>query len=182
MISDFVKGKKKFGYPLQVLKGIMLHRAIDTFTDQHAATKNIKLVFQQDYRLYSGAFVDIVYDHFLANDAAAFATQPLPAFSQWVYQVLEEHLETCPETFQQMFPYMKLHDWLYNYRHRTGLQRSFAGLVRRSSFLTESDTAFRIFEEHYELMQSCYNDFFPEVKKFAQLELEKLNNETSDLI
>lgn len=42
MISDYVKGKKKFDYPPDIQKGIMLHRAIDTFTDFHEATKEAK--------------------------------------------------------------------------------------------------------------------------------------------
>ena len=46
MISDFVKGKKKFDYPPGIQKGIMLHRAIDTFTDTHEATKLAKEVFR----------------------------------------------------------------------------------------------------------------------------------------
>jgi acyl carrier protein phosphodiesterase len=31
MISDFVKGRQKFGYAVSVQKGMMLHRAIDSF-------------------------------------------------------------------------------------------------------------------------------------------------------
>lgn len=64
MISDFVKGKKKFDYPQGIQRGIMLHRMIDTFTDAHETTKEAKEVFRPHYRLYSGAFVDVVYDHF----------------------------------------------------------------------------------------------------------------------
>src|SRR4029077_7560850 len=56
MISDFVKGKRKFDYPSGIQKGIDLHRAIDQFTDQHSATKEAKEFFRPDYRLYAGAF------------------------------------------------------------------------------------------------------------------------------
>ena len=65
MISDFVKGKKKFDYPAGIQKGIMLHRHIDNFTDTHEATREAKEIFRPHYRLYSGAFVDVVYDHCL---------------------------------------------------------------------------------------------------------------------
>ena len=34
MISDFVKGKKKFDYPSRIQAGINLHRLIDNFTDR----------------------------------------------------------------------------------------------------------------------------------------------------
>ena len=64
MISDFVKGKKKFDYPIRIQSGITLHRMIDTFTDEHPATKEAKEFFRAYYRLYSGAFIDVVYDHF----------------------------------------------------------------------------------------------------------------------
>ncbi|HEY8657933.1 MAG TPA: hypothetical protein VIL78_02790, partial [Hanamia sp.] len=66
MISDFVKGKAKFDYPGEIQKGIHLHRLIDSFTDSHEVTARAKKFFRPQYRLYSGAFVDIVYDHFLA--------------------------------------------------------------------------------------------------------------------
>ncbi len=72
MISDFVKGKTKFNYSPGIQNGITLHRAIDEFTDAHPATKRAKEFFRPAYRLYSGAFVDIVYDHFLSLDTKEF--------------------------------------------------------------------------------------------------------------
>ena len=38
-IADAVKGKQYLKYPDEIQKGIQLHRAIDTFTDQHEAFK-----------------------------------------------------------------------------------------------------------------------------------------------
>src|SRR4051812_26110944 len=63
LISDFVKGKAQYTYPEQIQKGIRLHRAIDTFTDTHDATKEAMHFFKTPYRLYSGPIVDILYDH-----------------------------------------------------------------------------------------------------------------------
>ena len=77
MISDFVKGKKQFDYEFLVQKGIQLHRSIDSFTDEHPATKEMKKVFKPAYGLYAGAFADIVYDYFLANDKNEFADHGL---------------------------------------------------------------------------------------------------------
>ena len=73
LISDFVKGKKQLEYPDSIRKGITLHRAIDTFTDSHAVTRHAKSYFRGVYGLYSGALIDVAYDHFLANDPVAFA-------------------------------------------------------------------------------------------------------------
>jgi len=71
-----------------------------------------------------------------------------------------------------MYPYMKQQNWLYNYRLRSGMEQSFGGLVRRAAYLTESDTAFQLFEEHYDTIAACYQSFFPDVKKFAFQQLQ----------
>ena len=174
LISDFVKGKKKFDYPDSIQKGIALHRAIDIFTDGHAATKEAKQIFRPAYRLYAGAFVDVIYDHFLATDPNEFNENSLFGFSQDVYDVVDNHLQWLPEKFSHMYPYMKLHNWLFNYRTVWGAGKSLGGVVRRSTYLTESDTAFGLFKEHYQLLQICFRHFWAEVKPFARREFEIL--------
>jgi acyl carrier protein phosphodiesterase len=177
MISDYIKGKKQFDYPLPVQKGIKLHRTIDNFTDTHAVTQELKSFFRPQYRLYSGAFADVVYDHFLANDINEFPSEmELKNFAAGTYQLLESYTELFPLPFQKMFPYMKEYDWLYNYRHTWGIEKSFGGVVRRSAYLTESEIAFEIFNTHYTAMQFCYNAFFPDLKKYSFNQLEVLLN------
>ena len=78
MISDFVKGKKKFEYPDRVQMGITLHRKIDEYTDAHPATHQAIKFLKDAAGPYAGAFVDIVYDHFLANAFYAFEEGALP--------------------------------------------------------------------------------------------------------
>jgi len=172
MISDFVKGKKKFDFPLRIQAGITLHRNIDTFTDEHPATKEAKEFFRSHYRLYSGAFIDVVYDHFLATDLKEFTDPSLLGFSEQVYSVLEENKQWLPERFAGMLPYMRSQNWLYNYRTLWGTERSFGGLVRRSAYLEESETASKLFNEHYQPLQACYRQFWQEVKPFAQKQYE----------
>ena len=174
LISDFVKGKKKFEYPPGIQKGIALHRAIDRFTDDHELTKMAKAPFRPAYRLYSAAFIDIVYDHFLATDKNEFPGESLQDFTKEVYAVLRNYSPILPPMFQKMLPYMQAQNWLYNYRFRWGIERSFAGLVRRSAWLTESDTAFLIFNENYTTLQGYYQSFIGSLKLFARHEFEKL--------
>jgi acyl carrier protein phosphodiesterase len=174
MISDFVKGKKKFEYPAAIQKGIMLHRQIDTFTDQHEATKAAKEIFRPAYRLYSGAFTDVVYDHFLACDENEFSKDSLHEFSQLTYSSLDKYQEWMPDRFAVMFPYMKQYNWLFNYHTCWGTEKSLGGVVRRAQYLTESATAFRLFEQHYQLLQDCYRHFWAAIKPFAQKEFEEL--------
>lgn len=177
MISDFVKGKKKFDFPPDIQQGIALHRAIDNFTDTHEATREAKEIFRPAYRLYSGAFVDVVYDHFLATDETEFTEHSLRLFSKKTYSILEDHFEHLPSGFAMMLPYMKTQDWLFNYRELWGIGKSLEGIVRRAAYLTESRTAFHLLEKHYELFQNCYRQFWGDIRTFALQQYESLRND-----
>ena len=168
MISDFVKGKKQFDYLPGIQKGIQLHRAIDEFTDTHAATRKLREFFRPHYRLYSGAFADVTYDYFLANDTHEFVSvDDLKNFSSTVYTRLDEYLHLLPAGFQKLFPYMKAQDWLYHYHEKWLIEKSYHGLERRALYLKESGMAFTIFNANTGAMQECYRNFFPELKSFA---------------
>ena len=168
LISDFVKGKKKFDFSEGIQKGITLHRSIDQFTDTHETTKKAKEIFRPCYRLYSGAFIDVVYDHFLANDEREFTETSLQDFAEKVYTAIGPHVNYLPPRFAQIFPYMKMQNWLFNYRSKWGTEKSFEGVVRRAAYITESDTAASLFEENYHELQRCYQNFFPDLKLFAR--------------
>src|SRR5215216_888489 len=174
MISDFVKGAAKLGFSGNIQKGIELHRNIDEFTDNHSATKKAKEFFRPAYRLYSGAVVDVLYDHFLANDTLIFNEDSLKEFSTRTYKHLEDNTTELPPRFIHMFGYMKAEDWLYNYRQKEGMRKSLAGLVRRAAYLSESQTAYNLFLEHYVSLDEYYQEFFKDVKLFAKQRLEKL--------
>lgn len=174
MISDFVKGKAKFSYASQIQQGIALHRAIDDFTDFHPVTAQAKEFFRADYRLYSGPIVDIVYDHFLAADNSIFTEDELLQFSQEVYAILEQHATELPQNFLMLLPFMKKENWLLRYRTVDGIAKSLRGLVRRSAFLSDHETAVALLQNHYPELQICYTAFFDDVKNFAKQKLAQL--------
>ncbi len=178
MISDFVKGKNQFTFPKDIHKGIVLHRAIDTFTDNHPEVKKAKQVFRPVYRLYAGAFIDVAFDHFLANDNKEFVNKEMLAnFSRETYTTLSHYENTMPERFRKMFRYMKEQDWLYNYHHLDGIRSSFEGLVRRSTYLNDASAAHIVFENHYAELQNHYYAFFEDVKNFAIHHLQNVAHE-----
>jgi len=67
-----VKGRRQYDFPPGIRRGILLHRMIDSFTDDHPRVHEAKEIFRPLYRLYSGAFIDVAFDHFLANDENEF--------------------------------------------------------------------------------------------------------------
>jgi len=176
MISDFVKGKKKYEYPEDIQQGIALHREIDRFTDTHSVIKEAKEIFRPAYRLYAGSLIDVMYDHFLALDENEFTAESLKAFTLNTYAMLDQFTDHFPEKFRMMYRYMKAHDWLYNYRYRQGIEKSLAGVVRRAKYLEESNTAFFLFNEHYDALKNLYQLFFPQLKMMTVNFLKQLDN------
>lgn len=173
MIGDHVKGRLALDkFPPGIRKGIELHRKIDGFADTHPATQRAKIWFREAYGLYSGALMDTLYDHFLANDAKYFNSEnELLAFSQKVYAVLAQQASWLPEKFAVYFPYMQQHNWLYNYRTLQGVQRSLHGLSRRAAHMPPVETAYQIFVTNYYQLAQCYYEFMDDAVKFVKVEL-----------
>lgn len=176
MISDFIKGKEKLTYPLPIQNGIMLHRMIDEFTDTHAITKQAKTYFRESAGPYAPVFVDVVYDHFLANDEHEFPGKSLSQFSIETYKMLGKHESILPQRFNKILPFMISQDWLYNYRFEKGIENSFAGLFRRAKYLESDPRIFEAFKENYVALNHCYDLFYPQLKSFASNQFNKLIN------
>jgi acyl carrier protein phosphodiesterase len=176
LISDFVKGKKKFDYSPGIQKGIQLHRMIDEYTDKHPVTGWAKQFFKTPYGLYAGAFIDIVYDHFLASDIHVF-TDPhqLSTFAENTYRQVLMMEDQLPQRFRRVFYYMRTQDWLSHYRLREGIRNSFAGLVSRAAYLEDYTSAYIAFDKHYEDLKKAYEAFFPELLAFSREKISELN-------
>jgi acyl carrier protein phosphodiesterase len=173
LISDFVKGRKKYDYPPGILKGIELHRAIDQFTDDHHINKEIRQIFRPVYGLYSGAFLDVAYDHFLALELAAQGEEDFEKFTERSYNDIARFEPILPDTFRNIFPYMRLQNWLFNYQFDFGIRNSFEGLVHRAKYISESEPAYKAFENNYQNLSSAFKEFFPQLRTYS---LEKFSD------
>lgn len=173
MMGDFVKGKQKNNFPDGIKKGIELHWFIDSFTDTHPVVLKAKQTFKPLTRLYSGMFVDIAFDYFLANDLNEKTKDEWKFFAQHTYQTLDRYRPYFPENFDELFYYMRQHDWLYNYRFDRQIKNSFNNVSRRAKYLSiNADDVFDAFQNNIPFLKGCYERFFPELKEAAK---QKLN-------
>ena len=168
MIADFVKNRDVSRLPESIQKGIKLHRAIDTFTDAHPLIHEAKAPFRPLVRLYSGAFVDVAFDYFLANDTTENSQREWQEHSQKVYAVLRRYEEFLPEVFKKVLDKMQQDDWLYNYRNEWGIEYSFRNVVNKAQFLDKTTNVFPAFLANKDFLREKYEIFFPEIKSFAQ--------------
>ena len=128
-MADAVKGRDLSAHHRSIQQGIRLHRRIDTFTDQHAITLQGRERLRAHCGKFAGVALDIFYDHCIASTWNG--PEPLHAFAQRMYALLEKNVHLMPERTRNMLPYMMLGDWLTGYATLDGTAAALAGLARR---------------------------------------------------
>jgi acyl carrier protein phosphodiesterase len=169
-LNDFIPNKDRLLLPKAILEGVILHRKIDSFTDSHPAISEAKKVFSPLVRLYAGAFVDVAMDYFLANDTTIYSQEQWKTHAEKVYRVLENHLEFFPEKFKLILQKMREDNWLYHYREVWGIEFSMKNVQNKAKYLDKNLPVFPLFLNHKVELNDCYQQFFPDLQRFIQLE------------
>ena len=169
MMGDFIKGNNFTKFPITIQQGIHFHRSIDRYTDQHPLILIATNLLKPEFRLSAGVFVDIVFDHFLANDINRFTDSELSTFTQHVYTTLSKHDAYFDEKMQTFFGYMSQYNWLYNYKFIEGLSKSILGICKRYPRLGNGDLAMSLLIKHMEQLNVYYNSFMPELEQHCTI-------------
>jgi acyl carrier protein phosphodiesterase len=170
-IADAVKGKEYKNYRQGIIEGILLHRKIDSFTDQHSLVTQTKIRLRPHFGKYSSVVSDLYYDHFLALHWKDYSQTPLKEFTSNIYHIIQNEIEIMPEDVKFFFPYMVKNDWLYNYSTFYGMQLAFEGMSRRAKFDSKMDRAVEVLQQSYSEFEEDFRQFFPELKEFVLKDL-----------
>ncbi|HLT51532.1 MAG TPA: acyl carrier protein phosphodiesterase [Arenibacter sp.] len=167
-IADSIRGNRYKHLPERIQQGIMLHRAIDTYTDKHPTVRQSTKRLHQNYSHYSGVIVDIFYDHFLAKNWSDYSDTPLPIFTENFYTLLESNYALLPIGVKRMMPYMIKDNWLLNYANMEGISKVLNGIDRRTQNRSKMNFAILDLEEHYSLFEMEFTEFFGELVTYAR--------------
>lgn len=164
-LEDFIRNKDRYSFPEKIGEGITLHRAIDTFTDSHPEIQEAKKIFSPLVRLYSGAFVDVSMDYFLAN---SLPHNVLKNHTEKVYRVLRNYEQILPENFMRMLDRMEKDNWLYNYKEDWGIEFSIQNVLNKAKYLEKNIPVFDVFLNNKPQLQYHFDHFFPDLLAEAQ--------------
>ena len=165
-IADSVPGRQLETYAPTVQAGIRLHRAIDTFTDQHPVVRrSTQRLRAAGYGKYAGVISDVFLDHFLARNFTEFSAEKLIDFTHRVYQLLEARKAGFPARVQQFMPYLIQQNWLLGYAELEGIARSLQGLSRRATPGSGMETAVAELRRNYAEYEADFREFFPELQQ-----------------
>ena len=177
-MADSVKGRKQFDtYSPAIQRGIILHRAIDKFTDKHAIVKQGIARLRPHQGRYSSVLLDIYYDYLLVNNWTIYSDTPLRTFTQSTYRKLLENQAVMPPKLQKSLPKMISGNWLENYGTEKGLTYTFQRVSERVRFESNIATAFQDFQQYEAIYTEEFNVFFPMLIDFAATERAKLIEE-----
>jgi len=168
-IADSVKGKVFETYSKRIQQGILLHREIDRYTDQHEVFLQSKNRLAPKYRMYSGVIVDIFYDHFLAKHWNNYSDKELKSFVSQTYLMLVNRFRILPPRSKRILPFMIAQNWLVNYSNLDDLRRVFRGMSRRTSNSSGMLNSVDDLEEHYELFENEFKLFFGDIIQHIHL-------------
>ncbi|WP_461533379.1 acyl carrier protein phosphodiesterase [Sinomicrobium sp.] len=176
-IADGIKGKKYRDFPAGVQKGILLHRQIDTFTDQHPIVRQSTKRLHSGYSHYSGVIVDMFYDHFLSVKWKNYSDIPLEDYVRDFYNSLQDHYDILPERTKNMMPMMIRENWLCSYASTEGLEYILEQMNRRTKNRSQMQFAIRDLKEYYALFEEEFTRFFNELIKFAKTQIAEIEQQ-----
>ncbi|MDY3555366.1 acyl carrier protein phosphodiesterase [Gemmata sp. JC717] len=128
--ADFVRHPDLAALAPDVLRGVMLHRAVDGFTDRNPITLRSISRISREFGWFSGIVIDIYYDHILARDWRTYSAESLRAFATRSYAVLEDRHVALPGHARDFIRTFIDQDRLNLYATREGIQDTLARVSR----------------------------------------------------
>ena len=171
-IGDYVKGKQYQNFQQKIQTGILLHRQIDWFTDQHPIAKACAVRFRTNYGRYSGIVTDVIFDHFLAVNWRNYSIYSLRQYSKNVHAVLLSNFSILPMRVKLFLPFLIQHKRLESYAGLDGIWQSLAIMGRRTSLPEEADFALEVLKKDYDSIRNEFEEFFFELVDFVETNFE----------
>jgi acyl carrier protein phosphodiesterase len=170
LLGDFVRGTPESlrdRLPSELVEGIVLHRAIDHFTDSHEIFLRTKKLLSPPRRRFAGIIVDIFFDHLLAQMWSEYSKVPLRKFIAEMYRTLERRDDWLTPEVSAIIGRMQKENWLGTYGTIPGLALTFRRVSQRRAFLAPLVGAEDDLTSHYQSFTTAFQSFYPEVISFA---------------
>lgn len=162
--ADRVRGSSWKSLEADYAQGVLLHRRIDHFTDQHPLIREAKQLIDARFGLFRGVLLDVFWDHFLALDFARHTDGfVLPEFAEHAHQTLAAHAPVFHPDATRIIEAMIRGKWLVGYAEIDGVDRVLRQMSQRFSRenpMAEGAEALR--EAHAELA-AIFEDLWPEM-------------------
>lgn len=167
-IADWVKGSHHTQYPLGIQKGILMHRAIDSFTDQHPLHKHSRSFFAPSYGKFSGIVVDVLFDHFLSVHWLEYCKTNRTSFIEHSYDIMSRYRTFFPPRPKRLLSSIIHHDWMGAYVSFSGLEKVLQRMSRRTSLPPMTNDAIITLRLNYPEIDNDFKQFFKQLQDYVK--------------
>lgn len=174
-MADEIKGKSYLDYPKEIQKGIILHRAIDDFTDHHPLVSRGAHRFFDELGHYNGVVIDMIYDHILAKRWDEYSEVELSVFAEEFYLLLENNQHVLPRKISRVVPYMIEHNWLLSYANIEGLKSILKQMNHKTKHETKLQKGVDIYLKYQDEFEEEFTYFFEDIRKFCKSKINEEN-------
>jgi acyl carrier protein phosphodiesterase len=169
-IGDYVKGNQFIHFPDDIKKGLLLHRAIDDYTDQNPNWIEIRAMIKPVYGRYSGVATDLFVDHFLAANWDIFSPYPLHIYAKWAHAVFLRNYDFLPPRVKDFIAYIIHHKRFLSYKDVNGIAESLYIMSLRTSLPDNTNEAIGLLTNHYNEFSALSLQFLNEAISFVERE------------
>tara|TARA_R110002096_G_scaffold233086_9_gene423105 strand:- start:1295 stop:1891 length:597 start_codon:yes stop_codon:yes gene_type:complete len=165
LLGDFVKGYPWDNrFPEAVWKGIVEHRAVDAFTDQHPQWKRSRDLLPGHLRRFAGIVVDVYYDFFLHRHWETFSDgSSIDEFILSAHSKLDSALHLAPEESAVVIRQMMQERWLACYGSLDGVESTLFRVSKRSPVMAPVFEASAELRGHVPAMEEHFLQFYPDL-------------------
>ncbi len=163
-IADHLRGNNFEGYSQEVQKGILLHRKIHEFTDNHPNFKQAKRLFYNGFEKHSGILIDIYFDYFLAKNFKKHSNISLNEFSKNTYSVYKLNQAILPITSSRFLEYVLKNNIYQAYSSLKGIETVLFHLSNRIKHNVWLNNSIEIFKQNEQILNSHFKNLFKEAK------------------
>ncbi|MDB1126078.1 acyl carrier protein phosphodiesterase [Vibrio algarum] len=174
LLGDFVKGNPIGRYPKEIVDGILLHRFVDKFTDQHEISKQARVFFSPHLRRFSPIAMDLFWDHCLANDWSQYCEDDLHEFCQIAEQNAVKPNVVLPERYLHVTEMMWRNHWLASYRNIENIEFALERMSHRSDRMAPLAECFQDINAHYQPLRALFSELYHDVLKASKEKTRQL--------
>jgi len=171
-IADDIKGKQWQNYPKAIQHGILLHRFIDDYTDNHELVLDLKALIRPQLGKYAGVALDVLFDHVLSQRWELHISKNRSAAIQGFYDILLVNELHLSEKRRFIMRKMIEHDWMNMYHSQQGTQQILQQMSMRVQHPNKLHLAMESFILYENDIISTFDVFFQQLHTATRNKLD----------
>lgn len=167
-IADNITRREEALLPDEILAGVILHRKIDEFTDDHPAFHRSVKKLRPHHRKYAPVVIDILNDHLLSNTWGEFYREKEQDFHQYVYQELRNIVGVLPPKANKHVQSLLDYKYLRAYGHKEGLQDVLRRMDNRTKFPSDFESGVNHLYDDYNFFEEQFRELYADLVKMVK--------------